>query len=112
MVTDEGEKQKQLLATVTVTVAALVVGGWRTRSEATVATINAKPCEKVFIGSVVGYSHRRHVLELQTIRGDMQFRKSDEVVTYRTFLAGQECGQADFLPGDHVERLTSGGWMV
>jgi hypothetical protein len=42
-------KQKQLSPTVTVTVAALVAVDWKARSEAIVATINAKPREEVFI---------------------------------------------------------------
>jgi hypothetical protein len=65
-------KQKQLSPTVTVTVAALVTVDGKARSEAIVATINAKPREEVFIALVFGYSHRCHAVELQTIWCDTQ----------------------------------------
>jgi hypothetical protein len=65
-------KQKQLFPTVTVTVAALVAVDWKARSEAIVASINAKPREEVFMALVFGYSHRCHVVELQEICWDTQ----------------------------------------
>ena len=81
------------------TVVALVVLDWKTRSEAIVATINAKPCEEVFMALVIGYSYRRHVVELQTICWDTQFRKGDEVVTFRT-LPKAKLWRAGSLPDE------------
>jgi hypothetical protein len=54
-------KQKQLLPTVTVTVAAPVTVGWKTRSEAIVATINVRPRKQVFIALVFSSVSRRRI---------------------------------------------------
>jgi hypothetical protein len=54
-VTDEGEKQRQLLPTITVTVAALATVGRKARSGAIITTNTATRSENVFIASI---SHR------------------------------------------------------
>jgi hypothetical protein len=53
IVTDEGTKQKQLGPTNTVTVAALVTVGQKTRSGAIVTTTAAMRREEVFIYSII-----------------------------------------------------------
>jgi len=52
MVTVEGEKQRQLLPTVTVTVAALATVGWKARSGAIITINTAMRTGKVFMGSM------------------------------------------------------------
>jgi len=52
MVTVEGEKQRQLLATVTVIVTALATLGPKARSEAMISSSTAMRSEKVFIRSI------------------------------------------------------------
>jgi hypothetical protein len=51
-VTDAGPKQKQLLPTVAVTVAALATVGWKARSGAIITTNSAKWREEVLIASL------------------------------------------------------------
>ena len=53
MVTDEGEKQKQLLPTVTVTVTPLATIGRKTRSEAIISTNTVEQREEAFIALVI-----------------------------------------------------------
>jgi hypothetical protein len=55
MVTEEGEKQRQLGPTITVTVTALATLGRKARSGAIITTIIAMRSEEVFMTSI---SHR------------------------------------------------------
>jgi hypothetical protein len=75
IVTDEGEKQRQLLPIVTVTMAALATLGRNARSGAMISSNTAMRSEKVFIRSI---SHGT----LQTICCRMQQGKSNDVVTF------------------------------
>jgi len=62
MVTVEGEKQRQLLPTVTVTVTALATLGPKARSGAMISSNTAMRSEKVFMTSISHGTIANHLL--------------------------------------------------
>ena len=87
MVTDEGEKQKQLGPTITVTVAARAAVGHKAKNRAAITGAIART-DEVFIGSsdLVLLIIAHWILEFEAIHHRTQERKSDRIVTLRSSL--------------------------